>query len=199
MEEANEIEATVQALKTGIGAASQQGPFAVPEGYFDSLAVDLAEGAVAAGGEDRLLPYPKQSPFAVPDDYFEQLPQQLSAFARTAGRDRPKGRIIALPALRGQLMRLAAALLVLGLSLGSYRYYQLHTPDGKAAHQLAKLDPDTLGGYVLQHADEFDYETVETAVASSHTDVHAAVSTLDESDIEAYLNESGEAAPQHYN
>ena len=200
MKEENEILKELNGLKSGLGAASRVMPFEVPQDYFGTLAGQLAQDTWAAEGTTPDLTISKEMPHGVPVGYFENLPAQLLSSAKTADAGVRKGRVIPFVARTGKVVRFAAAaMLVLGLGFGSYRFFQLRTPDGRASHKLAKVDPDSLHSYVLQHLDDFDDETLENAVVSSQTDVHTAVSSLNDMEIEDFLNGVGDAAqePKH--
>src|SRR5690606_21414971 len=85
----------------------------------------------------------------------------------------------------------AAAVLLLLLSLGGYRYYETHTPEALAARQLSQLDKESISAYVEQHLDEFDATALES-LAAAHPAVEMGLPALDENEIQQYLEESGD-------
>ncbi len=65
-------------------------PYAVPGGYFATLAECLTAGTLAAEGADAALPgLPKALPFAVPDGYIASLSEELTQSAATGGGENP--------------------------------------------------------------------------------------------------------------
>ncbi len=172
-----------------LSITSRMLPFTAPDGYFDTLAQNLsvlARVADTGAGE--------QAPFYTPEGYFEELPERFVKMAKAeTAENRPKRRAMQFHMGWKQLRRLAAAaVLVLGVGFGAYRYYHPAMPEAAAARQLAKLDQEDISSYVEQHVDEFDAESLEWATASANPDIPAGISTLDAPEIQDYLQETGE-------
>lgn len=163
-------------------------PFTVPDGYFGNLAERLTLAVIRPDlGHKSILPY------EVPQDYFSNLPDMLLATAKKDALPR-RTRLIALRPEWNRFARLAAAaVLVLGLSFGSYRYLHTVNPDKVAVQQLSKVDDEAIGVYVEQHVDDFDAESLEATVTAAHADAAMpTLSTLDATEIQDYLRESNE-------
>jgi len=161
-------------------------PFAVPAGYFESLPEDLLTTAIANSIDSGIA-----NPYKAPDEYFHSLPATLLTAAKAGDLPQRKPKVIALGTYwRRTIQWAAAAVLVLGISLGSYRYMHPASPDSKVAKQLSKVDGDAIQEYVLHHVDEFDEETLEASVAVN-AGVNTTLSTLNEEEIRAYLDENG--------
>jgi hypothetical protein len=162
-------------------------PYTTPKAYFEGLAEQLQRGATGDLKEGIAAPH------QVPAAYFENLPAALTAVAKAA---HPATKVISFtPAWRRIGRIAAAAVVILGLGIGTYSYFHAKTPDAIAKKQLSKLDQEVISTYVEQHVDEFDAETLETVAAGAHADAHAAISTLESSEIQEYLQEMGETAP----
>ena len=163
-------------------------------GLQDKIAGNIREKEKAFHAAESNLESGIASPYFTPAGYMETLPEVLTLAAKNTGAaSSPKGRIISLyPQWRRISRTAAAAVLILGLGIASYSYFHSKVPEVIAKKQLSKLDPMIIDTYVSQHVDEFDAETLEATVASSQADAHAAISTLDESEIQEYLQETGE-------
>ena len=161
-------------------------PFAVPGGYFQSLPAHLLSTAVTNSIDSGIA-----NPYQAPDEYLNTLPATLLTAAKAGDLSQSKPKVIALGSQwRRAVQWAAAAVLVLGIGLGSYRYIHPVSPESKVAKQLAKVDGDAIQDYVLHHVDEFDEETLEASIAVN-AGVNTTLSTLNEDEIRAYLDENG--------
>ena len=216
-----DIRNELQVLASPLADMPYRAPFAVPEGYFATLTEVLQEGVIAAESVDAGLPgMPKAVsftvpenyfnnlaeslvaavlhakpalPYKVPDKYFSELPAVLlSAATKREASSRHYKAIAFRPYWRIASRMAAAAVLVLGLSFGSYQYLRTPNPDKIAMHQLSKLDDEAINAYVEQHVDEFDAESLEAAVIITQGDVPAVLSNLDAAEIQDYLQDRNE-------
>ncbi len=152
-------------------------PFEVPAGYFDTLPGDILAHARMAGQS-------KEMPFGLPDGYFDALPGKV--LDATRKDDKPKTRIIPLggSTLFRQLRWVAAAVVIMGISIGSYRTLFTSTHEPESADQiLAAIPSNELKDYV-QGTYRIDVDQIENS-----TDVTAL--QLDNKEIVEYLNETG--------
>ena len=164
-------------------------PFDTPQGYFAALPDRLAEAAIHNTNIEGA------THLEVPDNYFKDLPQTLLEAVKEAEQLRPRIKTIPLRPLwqKKALQWAVAALLVMGIGIGTYTYVHPSSPDAKAARQLAKLDRDVIDHYISQHVDEFDTEMLESYMAVSGIDFDKSISTLNEEEIRDYLESSGSA------
>ena len=172
-------------------------PFAVPEGYFAALPQNMTDAALKSNVDAGVT-----MPYDVPNTYFASLPDTLLTAAKAADKPVQKGKTIAFrPQWQKRVAQLAAAaVLVMGIWLGSYKYMHPIGSDAAATQQLAKVDGDDINAYIEQHVDEFDTETLEASVVAANVDLQASVSTLDEEEIRDYLlDEPGNAKGEHLN
>lgn len=189
MERNEDILKELQELGSPLANMPWHAPYAIPAGYFEELAEDLHRCSV----QD--FPHGYQFLFEVPADYFSQLPGQLTSVALSANAP-SKSKIIFFQPNSIRMGRIAAAaVLVLGLGLGSYQYFHHRKPEAIAARQLSRLDKDAIHAYVEQHVDEFDMESLENIVVSARAEPHTSISDLQPSEIQEYLQETGEIVP----
>lgn len=160
-------------------------PHTVPAGYFDSLAEAVLAKAKAGG-----VSYGKSSPFAVPAGYFDALPDQLLAAAKEAAEPAQRPRVIPFLPVQKAVRWAAAALLVLGLGFGSYRYLGQQAGTADVNRQLAQLDRSEVGAYLEQHLDDLDTETLANTVAASDPALKG-LEKVHAEDIIQYLDETG--------
>lgn len=166
-------------------------PFEVSDTYFTTLADVLVQTSASSTAKDIT------TPFEAPAGYFENLPAELlQTVQQSTGQPIRNAKTITFRPVWSRIVRMAAAAaLVLGIGLGTYRYLHPATPENIVASQLEKLDEQAINTYLEQNVDDFDSEILESAVASSHISLPAAVSALDEAAIEAYFQENAELAP----
>jgi hypothetical protein len=184
-------------------------PFPVPDGYFDGLAQVITDNIAETNSN-----WGKGNAFEAPEGYFEQLPRQVLAqaliedtensFSKAPSYEVPSGYFEALPRqilekANGKAHRsisikwwhaarwAAAAILVLGISMGSYK--MLKPPPVNTSKALASLPAETIHDYVVQNLDDFDTELIMNSFASDKMIKGAA--QLDNQEIIQYLNEEG--------
>ena len=157
--------------------ASKDMPFYLPQGYFNDFPARMA--ALAKISEDA----DKANPFAVPEGYFEQLPMQMLKAAK--GSEKKKTKIIPLVKLGRTVRWAAAAILVIAIGIGSFRWFnQQETTDVNAA--LAAIPKEDISKYVEQNIVDFDMERLENTIASTN-----ALQSVSDEDIIQYLDETG--------
>jgi hypothetical protein len=170
---------------------SKASPFETPAGYFENLAASLTHGVNLANG--RSAPS-----FEIPAGYFDRLPQDLLAGLKTAEAQTlatEKKTIAFRPVWRKALPWIAAAAILSGVWIGVRPGNRGSSADKRAMNALAVLDRDSIDNYVELHADDFDPETLESALAGGQiTDFRKAVSDLRNDEIEDYLNDAGSEA-----
>lgn len=157
-------------------------PFEVPAGYFETLPATLMAPIDAA----------VQHPFSVPEGYdAQQLRHSVKSTEVPAKRSLPFR-----PMLRKAVPWLAAAAVMAGIWIGVRPGTKPVSPESQAAVALAALDKDSIGVYVELHAEDFDPENLEAALAfGSQRDLQDAVTELPESEILDYLNDVLPEAP----
>jgi len=153
-------------------------PYDVPQGYFENLPAQM----LALAGEEPVLSVPRTMPFDIPAGYFENLPEQILETARKA----EKTKVIPFGKKIGRSIRwAAAAVLLLGISIGSYRILNpamTLNPEQK----LAQVSENELSDYIVQNIDEFDTDLLENNIASANS-----IQSLSDEDIINYLDETG--------
>ncbi len=168
----------------------KQMPYSVPQGYFNALPDQLL---AVVNNTGPALPLPDQQSMTVPEGYFEQLPAQILAAAKAAdtGRTTVKPKFIELHTYKWRsIKRLAAAVLVLGIGFMTYRTLDQPRPLS-TEQQLAALPQDSISHYVMQHIDEFDAESIETAIAANTNNNKLDASSLSDEEIKQFLDENG--------
>lgn len=160
-------------------------PFAVPDGYLSALLQNptIISSADNSGSHIGL-------PFDVPQEYFNTLPDVLLASVQAADIPAKKQKAIVFnPSWRHwrTIQWATAAMLVLGLSLGSYKYFQSAPPDSVTANQLSRLDRDDINSYIEQQVDDFDADVLEASVVADNSDMKTSVSELEDDEIRDYL------------
>lgn len=224
MKKNNEIWSELRALKSPLADLSNEMPFEVPAGYFETLSKELYEINQVANEADPNPNWSKSVPYSTPDGYFEgltqelyllaaadhvstgipvpyevepgyiqALPKNLLNHAKRKDRQKNRTRIIQfiVEARKTGVRWAAAAVVVLSLGLGSYEFHQFHSADAVADRALHQVETEELGSYVNQHLDEFDSESLETAVATSNGNLTNTLPGMDEQEIQEYLNQNG--------
>ncbi len=151
-------------------------PYAVPDGYFEGLANNiLAEGIVSV--------LPADAPFHVPAGYFESLPAQILKAAKSADPIK-ETRTIPLRRNIWKPIRLAAAaVLMLGIGISSYRIFYNAQQVSGTEKILSSVPNNDIQDY-LQHIYRMDMDRVVSNDPVSNLNV-------DNKDIVQYLNETG--------
>ena len=213
MERENEIRIELETLGSPLAGLSRSLPFAIPQGYFEESEHTVIAGVMAAESEDLALQMPRTLPYSVPPHYFEEsyaqimatallpasaaqafdvpegyfeaLPDRIMASVKAKEEPALKPRIIAFRPARRVLQWAVAAILVLGMGLGSYSIY--YTPDKRVERQLAKVDGDAISDYVVQN----DETAPEANTVALNTPTASAVKALSKEDITNYLDETG--------
>ncbi|RYD55620.1 MAG: hypothetical protein EOP56_14980 [Sphingobacteriales bacterium] len=161
-------------------------PFDVPQGYFQMLPEQLLNAAKAS---DALADMPKAMPFATPAGYFEGLPQQLRQAAKQADEItvERKTKTILLGKVGKTLRWAAAAVLLLGISVGSYKMLTPAVDTVSTETALASVPNNVLNDYVDQNFTDMDPEVRDMqAVANIN-----GLDKVNAEEIEYYLNETG--------
>lgn len=162
-------------------------PFVVPEGYFTGLAHELTQRAIEKGEAEK-----PATPFEVPDGYINDLPAKMLAAVKLQATTQGPRQISLYPPLRRLVRLAAAAVLVLGIGFGSYRYLHPVNPENLVTAQLSKLDDGAIDAYVEQHVDEFDAENLEATILSAQADVPPSLPNVGVNEIQEYLQENSE-------
>ncbi len=177
---------------------SRKNVFETPPGYFETLP-QAVMAAIDAEAETALPEnFSRTMPFGVPGGYFENFSENLQARIQAADADssapvaetprtiplRPRS------TLPVQMMRwAAAAILILGVSLG---IQQAGTPQSTATtarRALANVPENALQDYVYQHADDFDMDMIEARLPHSTFRKTSPVQNLETLEIQAFLSE----------
>lgn len=170
---------------------SKSMPFEVPQGYFEALTARIMDAV-----EQPAFGRTQQTPFAVPEGYFAGMAGKMLAAAKAADAGPEKAvpaqkatKIIELRPQWKAIRWAAAAMLVLGIGIGSFMKFGQGESQPAATRQLAQLDKNIIDSYVQQNIDDFDTEllTENNAVfgASAEKNIHK----LDKKDIIQYLDD----------
>jgi hypothetical protein len=214
---ANDILEELKAWNSPLADMPRVMPYAVPEGYFSSLAelallantaepmLNLSKAmpyAVPAGYFESLadnitarakgpsLPLSKENPFTAPAGYFDNLPRQMLAAAKKAEEKPAKKeetKIIPLGRTIWEKARWAVAAMLI-LGIGFGSYKFMTGNDYDAEKQLASLPANTISDYVTEHIDEFDTDPIEMIAAN---DVELNPNSLSDEEIMQYLDQTG--------
>ncbi len=152
-------------------------PYELPAGYFDALA-----DSVLAQVKEPALPFTKELPYAVPSGYFDKLPEDVLSKVKLYNTDKT----FVFPVWK-TIRWAAAAMLLLGAGFGLYTYMN-NTTSPDVHEQLAMLSKDSISAYVDMHIDEFELETIASALEAG--DVSTLTDKLSDEEIERYLNET---------
>lgn len=173
-------------------------PFALPEGYFESFSASILEKVTEPAFSKTAAPA-----FEIPAGYFENFAGNMLAVAKAA--DNPVSPVIVEEntsktiAFRPQWKAMrwaAAAVLLLGIGIGSYKMTDFNTvssaaPSVSAEKQLAMLDKNEISSYVQHNIDEFDMELLAEANVLNELEAKKDLRDLNKQDIEQYLDETG--------
>lgn len=154
-------------------------PYSVPEGYFNdfhiSVAHLVAEGKAIPNGGDV---------FSIPEGYFDLLPVQLIQKIRAEEKQKRR-RVIELSAIWQQVRLAAAAVLLLTVGIGTYKFYVDRLPYN-TERALSNVPKSSIHDYVQQNIDDFDTEMILDNMSSGNGD------ELSRKEINDYLNEAEE-------
>ena len=206
-----ELQEAGLSLPVGLSGA----PYAVPEGYFASLAATVLARIrrEEAGAELRelsplLAGMPKSMPFAVPEGYFATpLPSLLDSLGRTVPYAVPAGYFESLPEvllaqvaprqeaklvrMRPRRVRMAAAAVLAGaLAVGGWLYESrtpASNPDAVVQAGL-KTVPDQALEEFLQTADPATASNV-AQVSTSRNDVRSMLHDVSVKEMDAFLDQ----------
>lgn len=160
--------------------ATREMPYSVPAGYFEGLPEQVLRSIRQEGN----ISLPKAMPFEAPAGYFDQLPMEILQAVKKA--DKQPAKVIPLYSKVAKNIRwAAAAILLLGISIGSYKMLN-PSLSVNAQDQLATVPQEEIGDYVQQHIDDFDGDMIENSVASANT-----MESVSDEDIINYLDETG--------
>lgn len=169
---------------------SRKMPYAVPQGYFAGLPQRLLEQV----SEPELGFLPKHNPLSVPAGYFDALPQNLLntiRAAEAAEEQKPQTKVIPLGNKLWRSVRwAAAAVVILGIGIGSYTFLRDAPRTVTPQQALSSLSENTINEYVQQNIDEFDMEMIENTVAANTTTEQLDASLLTDEEIRLYLEET---------
>jgi len=173
------VHATIKNINEAenVPAWSKKMPYSVPVNYFNELTGNIIAGAFTENAD-----LPEQLPYTVPAGYFENLPAQILAAAKAESPAKKETKVIPLQKrhIFRQMRWLAAAVLILGIGIGSYSI--INRGQSSTENMLASVPANDIQDY-LQHTDRIDVDRVLS------TDINNL--QLDNKDIIQYLNETG--------
>ncbi|MBS1584278.1 MAG: hypothetical protein JSS82_01830 [Bacteroidetes bacterium] len=161
-------------------AAPQVQVYDLPDSYFEDLPAAIMATIRA---DEATASFPREYPYQVPAGYFAALPEQV---VKTVKKEPAKTGGVVLPWER-VIRWAAAAALVLGISLGSYKMLYKKPVDPQKA--LGSLPEGAIHDYVAQNVDDFDSELIFNSLGNDK--VIKSVDNLEEQEIIQYLNENG--------
>ncbi|MGN6567845.1 MAG: hypothetical protein ACTHJ0_07830 [Flavipsychrobacter sp.] len=212
MNEKNDILSELEQMGSTLANMSRKMPYEVPGDYFAGLTASIIQHTQFLQQDEPVLNISKAPVQDIPADYFNALPDRLLLAARlsdlpqamphtvpagyfdtlsqqvlTKTRKVKPGRIVAFSA---RLRWAAAALLVIGMGIGSYEF--LHTRSNRPEVALSKVPQAKLQEYVKQNIDDFDAEMIVSNLQSADVhNVQTSAKQLDEQEIIQYLDETG--------
>lgn len=164
--------------------SNKQLPYEAPAGYFDTLPQQIL---LAALESDTVADMTKTMPYETPKGYFDELPQQVLNSIKTSETPvTPKTRVIT---LNKAIRWAAAAILISGIGITSYRMLQPDDQSMNTEQAIAALPNNMISDYVQQQKLTVAYPELNTgqAVASNIKELDK----LKEEDIVNYLDETG--------
>lgn len=179
-------------------ALSKEMPFALPEGYFESFSAGILDKVTEPAFGKTAAPA-----FEVPAGYFEDFAGNMLAAAKAADSlasqaiaEEMKSKTIAFRPQWKAMRWAAAAVVLLGIGIGSYKMGDFNTgssvvPAVSAQKQLAMLDKKEISSYVQHNIDEFDMELLAEANVLNEVETKKDLRDLNKQDIEQYLDETG--------
>lgn len=191
---------SIKAAFAGAGTAPDWGrvtPYLVPAGYFETLPQTILQkvSEPAVG-----FALPKHNPQSVPEGYFDMLPAQLLAAVKANDTATPEPELFQPQPARSiplgnrvwrSLRWAAAAVVILGVSMGSYNFLSQTPRTVNPKQALSSVSESTINEYVQQNIDEFDMELIENTVAANTNTAQLDANLLTEDEIRLYLEETG--------
>ena len=156
-------------------------PFSLPDEYFADLPAKVLS---EISSEQMLYGLPATNPYAIPPNYFASLPEMVLAAARES--DRPKRMAVPKPKKRilwSYAQWAAAAIFILGIGIGSYKWYQRVELQNDPEKLLASVSTAEIHDY-LKIAGR-----LEPTLADNSMDIENM--KLEDNDIVGYLDETG--------
>lgn len=163
----NDILQELKEMNSPLAELPERMPFNLPEGYFEQLP-DVVNEA-----KERELS--KAMPHTTPVGYFDRLPQQVIAAAISKPTQQRKTVQFA------PIRWMAAAILVITITIGGYNFLQPNTPSFE--EQLSNIPETDLLAYVQYNIDEFGPEVLEANI----TDVSISTDKIEESNLQEYI------------
>jgi len=160
-------------------------PYELSAGYFTAFQQHL----IARIGKEEETTLPKtMMPFVAPANYFDNLPAQILRKAKQTDQPVKKTKTISLATeIWKQVRWAAAAILILGIGLGSLKIYTTPQPLSPET-ALSKLPETEINAYVDQHIDDFDTDMIADNLSVS--DLNILTQQLDDKEISEYLQEN---------
>lgn len=174
----NTIQDELNSMGSPLAGLPGQMPYAVPAGYFEQMAGNMAQ--LARQNENTMPDFGHSMPYEVPAGYFDGLPAKVLLKATGAeGAEKQAGRhIVFLP---GRKWAAAAALAVI---IGSGAFIMFSGNNGTGAENILAAVPQHEIKEYVQHS-----YGIDPAKAAGNTRVGNL--NVDSKDIVAYLNETG--------
>ena len=144
-------------------------PFTVPTGYFEQLSENVLKKNENTGNSKSGMPH------NVPEGYFDSLPQKVIEAAETKKTSKPR-KVQFAPA-----RWVAAAVLIITITIGGYNFLQTSTPSLEA--QLSSISESEILAYVEDNIDDFEAELLEEDFAN----FSVAPEQIDNNSLEDYL------------
>jgi hypothetical protein len=203
MDNNRDIQDELAGMDSMLAQASRAMPYVVPENYFSGFAAKVSQHIAGGGDYEAARDWGKKMPYSVPEGYFEALPRAISnTMAFVDKKDVPEGyfdklpermlqaakaadrprRAIPFPAtVFTQLRWVAAAVLIICISLGGYMAFD-GQGDASPENILSSISQSEIQEY-LQSTDRVDDERI----------VNNTISNLPigNDEIISYLDETG--------
>jgi len=173
-------------------------PYSTPDHYFHFLPEQIL---VAVINEESALDVPKTMPFNIPVSYFDTLPAQVLQMAKKAESPIERKKKIAASKriyIWSQIRLAAAAILLLGIGFGSFKYY-IQSANPETA--LSRVSESAIDDYVQQNIDDFDIDVIannsdvnslsQNLSSGNDKKVQSQTQQLNDDDIIQYLNDTG--------
>lgn len=167
-----------------LDAISKAMPYVVPEKYFVSFEAELAKRINET--EEGSLPKTIM-PFTAPAGYFDTLPQQI--LSKVKASQKPGAKTIAIGTeIWRQIRWAAAAILLLGIGIGSFKIFVKPQPLSPET-ALSQVSKSEVSLFVEQNIDDFDADMLAGNMSAG--DIQALTKQLNDEDIQQYLDDTG--------